>query len=418
MMFLKIRKRYLFYALALASSAIASISAGVDVIAIRKYGEVYEEAPLLYGFSVFLVGFIITLLFCLILSIPYRGRSLGSLLDPAFKHLRFVRREEIAYHLLAGLGNAITTTGYFFVLTVMPDPSAVLPFYQTVILYLLLVEVIAEKNAPTLIEIQSSAIVTFGAILGSLSFKGEIDLSALAIVFLVVNPGWVLLSIYQRKLKLLKIRGEPNDSLNIRFWNILFSLAFMIIIMLILGQFFKKPLLAMGIESSMNFFWLVSIVATLAFFSYIFHIRALGIGKASVTQAVKATTIVFAIPVTFILSLFIPIPFPTTPTLWLTRSIGFILVILGIISFAITQVRAYIFIRAAPGVRVAKLIEEIWKIKGVDSVSAVSGTYDVIARVTTRTLLKGYERIVKRLESIPGIKEFRWNSILKEWENV
>ena len=157
---------------------------------------------------------------------------------------------------------------------------------------------------------------------------------------------------------------------------------------------------------------------SVTFFSFLFYIRALGIGKASITQAVKATTIIFAIPVTFVLSLFIPISLPDTPVLWLIKIMGIILVILGILSFALTQIKAYVFIRAQPGVKLSSLLEEIWNIRGVDSVAVVSGGYNLIAKVRTRTLLKGYERIIRKIEAIPGIKEFRWNSILKEWENI
>ena len=65
--------------------------------------------------------------------------------------------------------------------------------------------------------------VIFGAILGTISLTGTINLESLLIVFLVINPAWVFFSIYQRSLKLIKIDNRPNDSLNIRFWNVIFS---------------------------------------------------------------------------------------------------------------------------------------------------------------------------------------------------
>ncbi|HEC81157.1 MAG TPA: Lrp/AsnC family transcriptional regulator, partial [Thermoplasmatales archaeon] len=173
-----------------------------------------------------------------------------------------------------------------------------------------------------------------------------------------------------------------------------------------------------SLDVSRRFFWWIMLSMSVTFFSYVFYIRALGIGKASVTQAVKATTIIFAVPVTFVLTMFMPISMPGTLVLWVIKGMGMVLVILGIVSFAVTQVKAYVFIRAQPGVKISFLLQEVWNIRGVDSVSAVSGKYDLIAKVRIRTLLKGYERIIRKLEAIPGIKEFRWNSILKEWENV
>ena len=64
------------------------------------------------------------------------------------------------------------------------------------------------------------------------------------------------------------------------------------------------------------------------------------------------------------------------------------------------------------------MIEEIWKIKGVTSIAAVAGSYDIIAKVRIRSLGKGYERIVRVLEGINGIASFKWHSILKEWEEI
>jgi hypothetical protein len=38
--------------------------------------------------------------------------------------------------------------------------------------------------------------------------------------------------------------------------------------------------------------------------------------------------------------------------------------------------------------------------------------------VRTRSLGKGYERVIRRLEEVEGIEEFKWQSILKEWEEI
>ncbi|HDI23717.1 MAG TPA: hypothetical protein ENF40_00660, partial [Thermoplasmatales archaeon] len=196
MIAIKLRRKYLFYAVAILSSIIASITVGLDAIITSEMSKFYspEEVSWVYGFSAFSVGLLISLAISLFLSIKVKGRCLGSFVDPAFNGLRIIRREELKYHLLAGAGNAITTVGYFYALSLMTDPSAVIPFFRVVILYLLMVEMIVEKNTPTLIEIQSSTIVTLGAILGSISISGEIEVIPLAVMFLVVNPGWVLFS--------------------------------------------------------------------------------------------------------------------------------------------------------------------------------------------------------------------------------
>jgi DNA-binding Lrp family transcriptional regulator len=63
-------------------------------------------------------------------------------------------------------------------------------------------------------------------------------------------------------------------------------------------------------------------------------------------------------------------------------------------------------------------MNKLWKIKGVNRVCAVAGQYDFIIKIHTRTLLKGYERILRKVEEIPGINQFKWQSVLKEWEEV
>jgi DNA-binding Lrp family transcriptional regulator len=407
---IKIRKRYLFFVLAFTSAIITAIVSGIDKIA-----QDYIINPWALGLACFIWGVIISLSFSLILSIPYKEKSLGArTIDPTFKRVRLLTKREIPYHLIAGLGNATLTIGYFILLSMFGDPSVVLPFSQVVILYLVVIESITEKDTPTLVEIQSSVIVTFGAILGSISLSGNISLEAMLIVFLVVNPGWVLLSIYQRKLKMMKIKNQPNDAINIRLWNVIFACLFSAIFILAFDFFNGSNYLISGITASFTHYsWLI-LIAVGVFFSFIFYIRALGIGKASVTQAVKATVIIFSIPVSIILGLFDT----SDPVLLVIKFMGIVLMMLGILSFALTLTKAYVFIRMKPGYPIDETMQKLWNIKGVNRVTAVAGKYDFIIKIRTRTLVKGYERILRKVQEIPGIKEYRWQSVLKEWEDL
>ena len=412
---MKIRKKYLFYVLAFSSSIIAALLSGIDVVL-----EENMKNPWILGLSIFYFGVLMSLIFTLILSIPYKGESLGAkTIDPTFQRIRLLKRQEIKYQLLAGAGNAILTAGYFSLLIIIEDPSVVLPFSQIVILYLVIIESITEKNTPTLTEVQSSIIVTFGAILGSISLSGTIKLEALAIVFLVINPGWVLLSINQRKLKMMKFDNKPNDAINIRLWNVIFACIFTAIFALGFDYYNGTNNLIDAFYFSINQVgWLV-LVGTGTFFSFVFYIRALGIGKASVTQAVKSSVIIFTIPVSIVLAYFGFIdPITSDPVLILIRFMGIVLMILGIVSFALTLMKAYIFIRMKPGYRIEETMQKIWDIKGVDRVCAVAGEYDFIVKIRTRTLVKGYERIIRKIEDIEAIKSYKWQSVLKEWEDI
>jgi DNA-binding Lrp family transcriptional regulator len=99
--------------------------------------------------------------------------------------------------------------------------------------------------------------------------------------------------------------------------------------------------------------------------------------------------------------------------------IGFILVILGIATFAFSEVKAFIFIKIDPKVKIKSILDDIGKIKGVETLSVIFGErYDIIANVRSRTLMKGYTQIIQKLEKTRGIKEFKFISILKEWEKV
>ena len=116
------------------------------------------------------------------------------------------------------------------------------------------------------------------------------------LVFLIINPSWVLLSIYQRKLKLLKIDGKPNDSMNIRLWNVIFSCFITTLIIILYDFFMGTGHIYQGLLVTFEHFEWVALTMFITFFSYVFYIRALGIGKASVTQAVRASTVLFSIP--------------------------------------------------------------------------------------------------------------------------
>jgi DNA-binding Lrp family transcriptional regulator len=415
-----IRKKYLFYILAVTSSFIAAAVTAIDSFVGGQSAFKYD--PWAFAFALFFIGSIITLFITLLLSIKINGHSLGAkILDPSFKHIRLVKKREIKFHMVAGIMNAINTVGYCAIVSTVQDPSIILSFSQIVIMYLLLMESITEKDVPTLVEVQSSVIVTFGAILASISLTGEFQLLPILLVFIVVNPTWAVFSIYQIKLKLLRINNKPNDSLNIRFWNVTFSCLFTAIILFVFDFFTNGRHLIDGFTASIDshYFLLLALTMGTTFFSYVLYIRALGMGKASVNNAIRASTIIFAIPFSLLLlQMGIITEFSTDPVMLLIKIIGMVLIVLGIVSFALTVVKSYIFITVKPGTPVRETLQKLWGIRGVSHVSATSGKYDFIVKVSTRTLLKGYERIIRKLDEIDAIKKYHWESVLKDWENI
>ena len=415
-----IRKKYLFYVLAITSSFISAAVTGIDSFVGGQ--SVFKYDPWAFAFSLFFVGTIITLVISLILSLKLKGKSIGAkILDPSFKQVRMVQKSEMKYHLVAGLMNAINTVGYCAIVSAVQDPSVILSFSQIVILYLLLMESITEKDIPTLVEVQSSVIVTFGAILASISLTGELQWLPIIIVFLVVNPTWAIFSIYQRKLKIMRINNRPNDSINIRLWNLVFSFIFISIIVLIFDIFTNGSHLVTGLMTVFNsyYFLLLAITMGITFFAYVLYIRSLGMGKASVNNAIRASTIIFAIPFSILLlKLGVITDFSTDPVMLIIKVIGMIMIVMGIISFAITVVKAYIFIDVKTGYPLRETMQKLWNIRGVSHVTITSGKYDFIVKVSTRTLMKGYERIIKKLNEIDEINKYHWESVLKDWEKI
>ena len=80
--------------------------------------------------------------------------------------------------------------------------------------------------------------------------------------------------------------------------------------------------------------------------------------------------------------------------------------------------KAYIFINVKPGYSIDETVNKLWNIRGVTRVAATAGPYDFIVKIRTRTLVKGYERIIRKIEEIETIEKYKWESVLKEWENV
>jgi DNA-binding Lrp family transcriptional regulator len=240
-------------------------------------------------------------------------------------------------------------------------------------------------------------------------------------VFLVVNPTWAIFSIYQRKLKIMRIHNRPNDSINIRFWNVFFSFLFTALLLVIFDLFTGGTHLITGFITSIDPYYFLLLILTMGitFFSYVLYIRSLGMGKASVNNAIRASTIIFAIPFSILLlQLGVITEFSTDPVMLIIKIIGMILIVMGIISFALTVVKSYIFITVKPGTPIRETMQKLWDIRGVSHVSVTSGKYDFIVKVSTRTLMKGYERIIRKLDEIDTIKKYHWESVLKDWEKI
>ena len=220
----------------------------------------------------------------------------------------------------------------------------------------------------------------------------------------------------QRKLRMMRIHGRRIDSINIRLWNLALSTLFFLAMMVAVDP--ESICGIICVSRRLVIITLVSMCVT--FFARIAYIRALGIGKASITQAITSMTILLGIPVTLLMGILAPgsvVPVAASPWVLIVKLIGTVMVSLGIITLALSEVRAYILIRAPKG-HWRHILRQLSKIKGVTLVSALAGKYDFIAKVKLRALGKGYRLVVRGLERLKGITDFVWLSILYEWEEV
>ena len=407
------RKKTLFYFLATFAALLNVISISLDTIV----ESVYVPDPWLYGLLNFYIGSFTGFFIVLFLSLRYKNKIIGQFLDPNFKGFRFLTRDEITLHILAGIGNAISSAGYFVIVTSTKDPSTILPYTQLVIIYLVIGDTIIEKDTPSILEIQSLLMVSLGALLASISPYGEIYIREFIIVLFVINTGKMLLILSQRKLRVLRVQNRRVDSITIRIWNLLITTGFFSLIVI----FINPAYLLASINYLIGYiFWLIFAIMTIVFVAQIAYIRALGIGKSSITQAVNSVSILFGLIASAILSTIMPnifAPIALNPQIFLIKIIGIIFVAFGIFSLATGEVKAYVFVRVKPGPQ-KHIMDQLWKIRGVKTVSAVAGAYDFILMVRLRALGKAYSRIIRKIEKIKEIEDFEWYSILKEYEEI
>ncbi len=407
-----LRRKHLFYTLSISSGILSAIVVALDVwissTMIRK--------PFLFGLSLFLVGTILHISLLLIMNISHGRNRVGEYIDPLFRGIVIPKGLLLRYLFLAGLSNAIASISYFIVITDVPDPSAVIPFTNLITGYLLIGDLLIEKEKPAIIEIQSIFMIILGALLINLS-KGKIDLIGLLLVLGPLNLGSFGYIFFQKKARSLRNGSSYYDSINLRVWSLVFTSMIFIAVIPLIEQSFLVILDGVMLALAFSLPLMMDMLVT--FFAYVFYIRALGLGKMSIVNALSSISVVVSLPLTLILALFVPsIQFVLidTVTLWI-KLIGIVLMFIGIISLSLSEVTAYIFIKISNRKSI-DILNELLRIDGIEFASATAGRYDLIVRVRLRTLGKAYEKIVNRISKIDGIEDFIWLSTLKEWERI
>ncbi|MGQ4833000.1 MAG: Lrp/AsnC ligand binding domain-containing protein [Candidatus Asgardarchaeia archaeon] len=415
MLSLRLPQRSKFILLCVLSGVFSAAFVAMDVY----YLNTYLNDPLIYGFLTEWIGLLFSFVLMLIFSIPIRkDKPLGTILDPTFRGLALPRGKPLLYIIAAGLSASFSTFSYF-ILTFVGDPSSILPLSRLVIVYLLVAELFYEKDTPTLVEVVSISIILIGVFF--VSFSG----SSLGIIeaLLTLGPYNMGLAFYTYFQKLARDYREKenvvNDSLNLRIWSLLFLTIFLTIFTIPL---FTPEQLSITLIYFFDTFTVIFIIIdmSLAFFSYVFYLRALGMGKMSIVNSITSISVILGIPFTLIGNFLFPGAFGVIPLdaySWTAKALGSLLVFEGIVVLSVSQEKTFILIKVKYPCG-KDLLGTLKSIKGVERVSAVAGVYDYIVKVKIRSVAKVYNLLVQKIEKIPEISEITTMTIVKEHEKI
>ena len=402
----------LFYILALGSGVFRTFSVGFDFISLS----LTTIDPIVYGFMSQWISFLCVLTLLLVLSLPKKldekSLALGYRLDPDFGRIGVIPKKPMLYVLGAGFFAGIATTTYYFMIG-FTDASSVLPYGQLVIVYLLIGDLFAEKDTPTIIEVQSITSILIGVLLLGVK-PGGFDLFTLALVLIPMNISSGFVTYFQRKAKRYEIRpGLRVDSLNIRLWSLL-----ALNIVYSLFAYILTPIenWAQLFTGFLPLFWFMVGSSVATFLSLVFYVRALGRGSMSVVNSLSSISVVLGLPLTLIGNLFLPGAFSGISGdafIWMIRIFGVLLVMIGIVALQAADVRSIVTIRVKK--QTGDILPQLFDIKGVESAAAIAGTFDYILSIKSRSLGKTRSNILNRIQVIPEVSDVKTMIILRDF---
>ncbi len=418
----KLRRKSTFYLLGISSGILLSIFVVLDDIINIKY----LNDPYILGAFQAVIGLIVTVILILIMHIPVKKKSeegssqnLGYFFDKNFKRFRFPKGKIGLYTLFAGLFSAGTTIFYFILLN-RNGASVMMPFGQFVLIYLIIAEVITDKETPVMVEIQSIAMIAFGVIIASLTGGDSANRTSgiLIDILLIIGPFALFSAFYiffQKKALTTKdSKGRVFDSINLRLWTLL--------IMTIAQCLAVIPSLLNGGWTSIVQNWSGALPLTLisvfiTFISIIFYSRALTMGKMSIVRALRSISVVFTFPIVLIAGLWLPellgsgFSDPLSITLKVS---GSCLILIGVIALALSETKCILLAKVKQGVEIVP--SELIKMKGVENFSHITGIYDLLVNIKIRNIGKTLSLLEKSIDKIEWIEKVTTHPIIKEFD--
>ena len=419
----RFRKKSTFYLLALASGIITSIYVVLDDYVNFEM----ITNPFVFGAFEMVVGFIVTFFVVLALHIPGKGRTrlgrkfnLGYKLDGNFQKLKLPTGKTAIYTLLAGIFATGATILYFYLMS-KNGSSVIMPFSQFVLIYLLIGDAISDREKPVIVEIQSIAMIAFGVIIASVSGIGSDGsfTDFLLNVFMIVGPFSLFSAFYiyfQKKALTTKDKqGKFYDSINLRIWTML---------IITIGQVVAAaPALSKGGFSEVSNSWKIALTPVifsmlLAFLSIVFYTRALTMGKMSIVKALSSVSVVTTFPIIGLASIWLPNIFgfggENLVLDIVLKLSGSFLILIGVIALALSETKSILLAKAKQGFAIK--VEELTRIKGIESVSFITGQYDLLINIKMRSIGKAFSLVEKSIAKLPWIDDVITFQIMKEYE--
>jgi hypothetical protein len=402
----------LFYILAIGAGVMRTLSVGFDIVALNTF----TISPILYGLVSQWVSFAITLTLVVVLSFKIsregKKRALGYEFDPDFGRISLLPMKPMLYLFIAGAFAGISTF-FYYILAGSTDASVVLPYGQLVIIYLLIGDLVAEKDTPTIIEIQCVISVMLGVMLVGIE-PGGFNILTLLIVLIPMNMSSAITTFFQRKTKRYELsEGLRVDSLNMRVW----SLLFLNIVMTLMSIPFMPGDALIQMMYSFDAGSLLMVGSSITtFFSLVMYIRALGRGTMAVVNSLSSVSVVLGIPMTLIGNLILPGAFGVITSdgmLWILKIFGVTLVMMGVISLEASDVRSLVIVNVKP--QVGDILPDLFGIKGVESASGIAGKHDYILSIKSRSLSKARTNILNKIQKIPGVMHVETLVILRDY---
>ena len=161
----------------------------------------------------------------------------------------------------------------------------------------------------------------------------------------------------------------------------------------------------------------VIISMLLTFISIVFYTRALTLGKMSVVRSLRSISVVSTFPILAIAGIWVPSLLSdhfSNPLNLILKISGSFLILIGVLALALSENKSILLAKVKQGEKIE--MKHLLKMKGVENVSFITGTYDLLINIKIRNIGKTFSLIEKSIAKLPWIADVTTMQIMKEYE--